>query len=263
MTNNSPRKRFLDLIAPRWRTPRCPGGNMHNAGLCMGSSVSDDIGRRYFYCNSRPSKSPQCATGDDARSPVLPETTRNRLRNALQVFDKAMASGLTFQSATAQGLADFSAQECAHLAIIRLTESMQKSALQVNIYIYLTAGDTYIKQIRTLRNGTYSIYSDPTLCSLINFSNLRWSVYDRFREEFIPIATFSNLAVLTNEFLVLRRSSFVDKDCEGLDDLLADLKSLGLHNPCHLKRARAEDDTGPSKRRKPNTGDDVLDWGDL
>jgi len=49
MTNLSPRKQFLNLIAPRWRIPRCPVGNMHNSGLCMGSSIPDDIGRRYFY----------------------------------------------------------------------------------------------------------------------------------------------------------------------------------------------------------------------
>jgi len=49
MTNASPRKRFLDLIAPRWRTPRCLKGNVHHVGLCMGSQVAGDLGRRYFY----------------------------------------------------------------------------------------------------------------------------------------------------------------------------------------------------------------------
>jgi len=88
-------------------------------------------------------------------------------------------------------------------------------------------------------------------------------VYDRFREEFIPIPIFSNLVVMKNEFLVLRPSSFADEDCEGLDDLLAELKSLSLHKPDHLKRAKGEDEAGPSKRRKPNTHDEILDWGDL
>jgi hypothetical protein len=80
-------------------------------------------------------------------------------------------------------------------------------------------------------------------------------VYNRFREEFIPIPTFGNLAVLTNEFLVLRPSSFADEDCEGLDNLLAELKALGLHKPDHLKRAKGEGKVGPSKRRKSNTHD--------
>jgi len=60
------------------------------------------------------SKFPQCASSEDAWSPVLPEVTHDHLHNALRVFDKAMASGLNFQSATAQGLADFDARERAH-----------------------------------------------------------------------------------------------------------------------------------------------------
>ena len=47
--HKSPRKQFLDLIAPRWRIPRCNFGNVHNAGLCMGSTVPENLGRRYFY----------------------------------------------------------------------------------------------------------------------------------------------------------------------------------------------------------------------
>ena len=45
----SPRQQFLDLIAPRWRIPCCTVGNIHNAGLCMGSTVPENLGRRYFY----------------------------------------------------------------------------------------------------------------------------------------------------------------------------------------------------------------------
>jgi len=75
-------------------------------------------------------------------------------------------------------------------------------------------------------------------------------VYDRFRGEFIPIPTFSNLAVLKNEFLVLRPSSFANEDCEGLDDLLEELNGLGLRKPDHLKRAKGDGKAGPSKRRK-------------
>ena len=47
--HKSPRQKFLDLIAPRWRIPRCTFGNIHNAGLCMGTTVPEHLGRRYFY----------------------------------------------------------------------------------------------------------------------------------------------------------------------------------------------------------------------
>jgi len=50
-----------------------------------------------------------------------------------------------------------------------------------------------------------------------------------------------------------------------LEELLAELKGLGLHKPRYLKRARGEEEkeAGPSKQRKFNVCDEILDWGDL
>lgn len=52
-----------------------------------------------------------CASGEDTKSPVLPEASRTCLRNALQVFSNALTSGSNIQSATVLGLATFRAEE--------------------------------------------------------------------------------------------------------------------------------------------------------
>jgi len=69
-------------------------------------------------------------------------------------ISKAMASGSNLQTATAQGLADFEARErtISHLrAIIRLTETIRKSAHQVEIYIYLTVNSVLQLVIELIR----------------------------------------------------------------------------------------------------------------
>jgi len=52
-----------------------------------------------------------CASGEDTKSPVLPEASQTCLRNALQVFSNALTSGSSIQTATVQGLAAFKAEE--------------------------------------------------------------------------------------------------------------------------------------------------------
>jgi hypothetical protein len=76
----------------------------------MCTSINQLYHSKICQCNPRGSRS-QCAYGDDAWSPVLQEAIRANLHEALQVFGEATKSGLNFQSAAAQGLADFKARE--------------------------------------------------------------------------------------------------------------------------------------------------------
>ena len=124
----------------------------------------------------------------------------------------------------------------------------------------------YVQEKRSVKNGCYSLYSDAELCGLINFPVRCWTVYDRFLKSFVPIPTFSNLVVIKGEFLVLRPSSFMDSDCEGLEKLLLKLQLRKLPEPQHLKRIRDQDDdaveqSGSSKRAR--RGQDVVDLTDL
>jgi hypothetical protein len=110
-----------------------------------------------------------------------------------------------------------------------------------------------------VKNGTYSPVLDCALCSLINFPTLSWSVYDRFRRDFIPIPTFSALNIVKNEFLVIRITDIADEDCKGLAGLLHKLDLRNLPKPEYpgqarkaRKRVRSKGNAvpGPSKRRK-------------
>jgi len=124
----------------------------------------------------------------------------------------------------------------------------------------------YIQEKRSIKNGCYSLYSDAELCGLTNFPIRRWTVYDRFIKSFVPIPTFSNLTVIRGEFLVIRPSSFMDRDCEGLKPLLLKLQSRKLAEPQHLKRIRDQDHdaagrSGPSKQARK--GQEIIDLTDL
>ncbi|KDR65059.1 hypothetical protein GALMADRAFT_217690, partial [Galerina marginata CBS 339.88] len=145
-SNNSPRKAFLELLAPRWRVPPCPFGNKHHAGLCMGTAVPDNIGRRSFYC--KPGRGKMVCPDEDRMSPILAEAERSQLLKALQTFTKAMSS---------------------RCGIERLVAQNADAPLEVEIYVYLEVFDTYIKQKGSVKNGTYSFLLDSALCSLLNF----------------------------------------------------------------------------------------------
>jgi len=126
-------------------------------------------------------------------------------------------------------------------------------------------------------DGSYSFLLDVVLCDLIGFPQSSWSIYDRFREEFSPILTYTKFKVLKDEFLVIRPSSFLDENCEGLAALLGRLHSLPLDGiqvsgGGKQKRKRAteaeDSEAGPSdsKRKKPAVSTQetvVLDWTDL
>ena len=122
----------------------------------------------------------------------------------------------------------------------------------------------------------YSFILDVGLCDLTDFPHSSWSIYDRFRDDFNPIPTYSKLTVLKDEFLVIRPSSFLDENCEGLGALIRRLQSLPLEGipAAGAERAKGkqkraveeEGEAGPSKRKKPNTRvqqKEVLDWTDL
>ncbi|KDR66859.1 hypothetical protein GALMADRAFT_147517 [Galerina marginata CBS 339.88] len=104
--------------------------------------------------------------------------------------------------------------------------------------------------------------------------------YDRFLEDFIPIPTYSGVATLQDEFLILRRSSFVNRNCDGLDILIGRLNSLNLKGikgeTTKAGGKRKAFDTfeadegqpGPSqprkvKRRLTAQQPEVLDWTNL
>ncbi|KDR65057.1 hypothetical protein GALMADRAFT_217692, partial [Galerina marginata CBS 339.88] len=189
LMGQSPRKEFLDLLAPRWRIPRCPLGNMHNPGLCMGASVPENLGRRYFYCNARRAGKPVCAYGEDTWSPALADTLRTRLNDALELFGNEVRSGSSIRAATNKGLAAFKAAERAQREAAEFSNQLVNPPVGIDIFIYL-------EERRSTSNGCYSLYSDSNLCDLTNFPARRWSVYDRFIKKFIPIPTFSNFTVI-------------------------------------------------------------------
>ncbi|KDR67232.1 hypothetical protein GALMADRAFT_147240 [Galerina marginata CBS 339.88] len=189
-------------------------------------------------------------------SPILAEAERSQLLKALQTFTKAMSSRCGIESATAQGLAAAEAEAHAQ----RLVAQNADAPLEVEIYVYLEVFDTYIKQKGSVKNGTYSFLLDSALCSLLNFPTSSWSVYDRFRGEFVPIPTFCALKIVKNEFLVIRPTNFGEEDCIGLDGLIRKLNAYNLPKAEYpgqairnRKRGRADDNAvaGPSKRRKP------------
>ncbi|KDR69712.1 hypothetical protein GALMADRAFT_145417 [Galerina marginata CBS 339.88] len=230
----------------------------------MGASVPENLGRRYFYCNARRAGKPVCAYGEDTWSPALADTLRTRLNDALELFGNEVRSGSSIRAATNKGLAAFKAAERAQREAAEFSNQLVNPPVGIDIFIYLEAGDMYLQERRSTSNGCYSLYSDSNLCDLTNFPARRWSVYDRFIKKFIPIPTFSNFTVIKGEFLVIRPSSFADKDCEGLDRLILKLESHELPEPQHLKRIRgagAGEGSGPSKRVRHNK--DVVDLTDL
>ncbi|KDR77903.1 hypothetical protein GALMADRAFT_209411 [Galerina marginata CBS 339.88] len=263
----SPRKEFLDLIAPRWRIPRCTSGNLHNPGLCMGSTAPENIGRRYFYCNAGRSGRPVCAYGEETWSPILSAASQARLRNALNVFDNALTSKLSIRAATTQGLTTFRTEEKAACETAEFSHQLVNPPVEIDIFLYLEvhfAGDVYTQEKRSTKNGCYSLYSDSELCSLTNFPVRRWSVYDRFIKSFVPIPTFSNLTVIKGEFLVIRPSSFTDAHCQGLQKLLLKLQSRKLSEPQHLKRIRDQDaEPRPGSSKRARYDQDIIDLTDL
>ena len=127
----SSHSRFLDLIAPKWRIPRCPNGNPHRAGICMGVSQLENFGRRNFYvgvfyilnlcsltwdkCDSKAGGAARCAySKDQTWSPVLTEESRDRLKAALGVFSKALADDpfKVFESAAKRGMEAAGQSQC-------------------------------------------------------------------------------------------------------------------------------------------------------
>ncbi|KDR77762.1 hypothetical protein GALMADRAFT_138821 [Galerina marginata CBS 339.88] len=292
--SKSDRSKFLDLIAPKWRVPRCPNRNQHHATICMGVAKPEDLGRRSFFCNARNGGQAQCAYHkDETWSPALDKETRDLLDNALKVFTKALAddpikdfnraarlgmkaaaAGQQIRSETGMDAVDQQNRTARDLQP-ELDVSVQSS--KISIFVYLTDNDDYIEHKGTVRHGMYSFLSDSTLCDLIDFPKSAWSIYDRFLEEFIPIPTYSGVATLQDEFLILRQSSFVNSNCKGLDILIDRLNSLNLKGikrettKAGGKRKAFEADDGqpgPSqprkvKRRLTVQEPEVLDWTNL
>ncbi|KIM35705.1 hypothetical protein M413DRAFT_32270 [Hebeloma cylindrosporum] len=264
------RSRFMDLVVPKWRIPRCSNGNPHRPGICMGTKRPEDFGRRYFFCDSKAGKAARC--NDQSWSPVLSEESCERLKVALKVFTKAMYEDplKVFESAAKLGMQEAAGPK----------DQDQSTAIEsekVLIYVYISKDDEYLKYEGVINDGFYSFLSDITLCGYMHFPHSSWSIYDRFREGFNPIPTYSAFKVIEDEFFIVRPTSFLDENCQGLGDLITRLHSLPMEGMPAKGSARAREkrkraveeegsDAGPSKRKKPNLGVQetvVLDWTDL
>lgn len=120
---------------------------------------------------------------------------------------------------------------------------------------------------------------------MIDFPRVKWQIYDRFAQEFIPLPTTGLYYIVDNEFLIIRPSTFTDEQCPGLARICERLHT-SLENrpvPSHTssaglgkRRERASCDledalpvshlAGPSKRRRTSSNRtrsiDVIDITD-
>jgi hypothetical protein len=107
---------------------------------------------------------------------------------------------------------------------------------------------------------------DEVTCDIMDFPTTEWSVYDRYRDDFVGIPTLSCLIVSQGDILIFRPSSFKDPDCVGLNDLIGREDSKGKRKRTHSPYL---DCTVNQKKRKCEADAEqviesvVLDWTNL
>ena len=83
------------------------------------------------------------------------------------------------------------------------------------------------------------------------------SIYDPYKEGFIPVSTFSSQCIEDHNYLILHFTSFADDECPGVYELIRGIRGIkdsgsvsGLSNVSNKRRYEDESDGGPSKRKK-------------
>ncbi|PPQ84362.1 hypothetical protein CVT25_013258 [Psilocybe cyanescens] len=276
-------KTFLKRLAPKWDSCACPMGNYHSLDISMGLKIPSDIGRQYFYCNTF-GRGPACTYSTlETMSTVLPEADQRRLHLALDAFNKAIKEGHSINIAAKKGKEVYkkglpidngdTVPEIPHASQSQISAAAGPSGWPKWANNYLTAAmkhDSYIKIQGELHHKLYYFLSGSSVCGLTNFPTISWSVYDRFRESFLPIPTFDNLTIVDGEFLIIQPTAFNDQDCEGLNTLITRMRSYNLDTAQKtMLRKRKQDDWDvneqPRCHQKTNNSPniEVLDWTNL
>jgi hypothetical protein len=108
--------------------------------------------------------------------------------------------------------------------------------------------------------GRHSYYvrdSDDALCDITRFPVTSCSIYDSYKEDFIPVSTFSSQCIEDHNYLILRFTSFTDDECPGVHELIRGIRAVeysgsicGSTNVSNKRRFEDESGVGPLKRKK-------------
>ncbi|KIJ96570.1 hypothetical protein K443DRAFT_107046 [Laccaria amethystina LaAM-08-1] len=107
------------------------------------------------------------------------------------------------------------------------------------------------------RRSYYVRDSDDALCDITRFPVTSCSIYDSYKEDFIPVSTFSSQCIEDHNYLILRFTSFTDDECPGVHELIRGIRAVedsgsicGSTNVSNKRRFEDESGVGPSKRKK-------------
>ena len=110
---------------------------------------------------------------------------------------------------------------------------------------------------RAIKYGVYSFLSDDALCDITRFPVTSCSIYNVYKEDFIPVSTFSSQRIEDHNYLILCFTSFTDNECPGVYELIRGIRGVedsgsvsGLTNVSNKRRFEDESDVGPSKKKK-------------
>ncbi|KAF9555031.1 hypothetical protein CPC08DRAFT_766265 [Agrocybe pediades] len=269
----SPAASFLSSLAPQWTAPRCPNNHYPTTGISMGQKRPEEIGMRLCHCIKHryrvSNNQPLCAS---STGPLVKEPERSRLRAALTAFKLAKKEKRSDEEAKAlgcQAYRDFkpttlettlaSSESNSDVAPSSSTSTLARPILEgqgkfVDIYVYIHADDNYITHQGNIINNEYPFASDKALHDIIDFPASEWSIYDRYRERFIPLHTFtSGLEITPGEFIIIRSLEFEDRDCTGLKQLLLRLQvpPIGSSSSKALGKRKRHADSITDKKARP------------
>ncbi|KAF8062347.1 hypothetical protein FPV67DRAFT_267713 [Lyophyllum atratum] len=227
----SARQIYLDSIAPPLRIPRCPNGNLHVAKLSMGSKVPHNIGRRSYMCKAQNGR-PQCRRPDETWQPEHPQEVQDKLRRSLDAWDREQKAGQALEKLqkAQQVVQSFTAivPQAREDADHHLTPTTPRSDAgeqhHVLVCVYMWENEACFEHQAQLSSGSYALFNDKQLCHVTGFPYTAYSIYDAFRDRFLPLPTFSSMEVQDHEFLILRSSTLDDEDCPDLRRLITNLR---------------------------------------